>query len=766
FRSRALRRYLALCIFATCLYHSTRCLLRRRRHFGPSPSTSEYWSSSTLKMPTASDLITYIGVPLTVLGMIPILYNFGKAIWIRYRLSRTIPWPLRQHYTLITDPASGTVTVVAPKDWEVNLWCPFTYIERSSDSTCCITKWRHRIFYGLIHGSMWRISRSLILWSRFLDRHMHPDWETDDPYLWNSTWGDPTHGPNKPLIPALESYPGNGVSLAQEIFFPLLRDTFYFPWMTFAMRCNLRLAPKDHVRFIVDSDWKIEAHPRMPLKWRSFVFLALGLGVNILKFDPERCFGLAEQFDPEIESHLESESYLESESHLGYGFDPVQKSTSILSFHGYETLRFYFSGDNWMFQLIPECAHSFSIRTALAWLNVMSLERAGSKVYRSVAQTPDPEGLLASSSASGSASSPTSHSASNPASPPASHSTSSPASCPASSTASRPASNPASSSASGSASSLPSTISSSSAFPPLNTIDRRLEFYAEHAEGISNPISAAIIWMFYRNHCRQSGDIFLPISQQLLEVREIELLHLKTLDDENRLESEITGLFNGPGGCEAPHCTQILAELRNVFESSSFVKLSQIFHLALKSSRNKIINHQEHASSACGNKCTAMTDARNEVQNINSAISSAWGYRSLESIASSMVTSESVEFGQLMSYPKAMELRRKFDPLQNDEAVEEQDIPGELRMMARVLLALSPWDEAPRAEWAMKADMASRLHQIQEKLEALDEDTHELLQLLDDTARMAEGGLYTAPRCSLIKDVLGHPNAPKTVYLI
>ncbi|KAK6443410.1 hypothetical protein LTR95_000236 [Oleoguttula sp. CCFEE 5521] len=64
-------------------------------------------------MPSAVDIITYVGVPLTVAGVLPLLWNMGKALWIRSKLSNSIPWQLRPYFHLIADPAAGTVTVVA-----------------------------------------------------------------------------------------------------------------------------------------------------------------------------------------------------------------------------------------------------------------------------------------------------------------------------------------------------------------------------------------------------------------------------------------------------------------------------------------------------------------------------------------------------------------------------------------------------------------------------------------------------------------------------
>ncbi|KAK6810427.1 hypothetical protein RU639_013810 [Aspergillus parasiticus] len=63
-------------------------------------------------MVTATDVITYIGIPLVVLGVMPILWNAGKSWFLRRRLCAIIPrFVKHEFFTIIVDLASGTVSV-------------------------------------------------------------------------------------------------------------------------------------------------------------------------------------------------------------------------------------------------------------------------------------------------------------------------------------------------------------------------------------------------------------------------------------------------------------------------------------------------------------------------------------------------------------------------------------------------------------------------------------------------------------------------------
>lgn len=56
--------------------------------------------------------ITYIGVPLAVLGVLPILWNTVRSLWIRHYLASLIPTKALKNVSLMVDPAAGVVLVV------------------------------------------------------------------------------------------------------------------------------------------------------------------------------------------------------------------------------------------------------------------------------------------------------------------------------------------------------------------------------------------------------------------------------------------------------------------------------------------------------------------------------------------------------------------------------------------------------------------------------------------------------------------------------
>ena len=55
--------------------------------------------------------ITYIEIPLAVLSVMPLLWNTVKSFIIRYRLLSSLPKQRRKEYSLIMDPAAGSVSV-------------------------------------------------------------------------------------------------------------------------------------------------------------------------------------------------------------------------------------------------------------------------------------------------------------------------------------------------------------------------------------------------------------------------------------------------------------------------------------------------------------------------------------------------------------------------------------------------------------------------------------------------------------------------------
>ncbi|KAM0800314.1 hypothetical protein BDR22DRAFT_963277 [Usnea florida] len=121
-------------------------------------------------MPNATDIITYIGVPLAVLGVMPLLWNMVKSFIIRYRLQYrwqySFPKDARKHYSFIMDPAAGTVTVGvdAPQ-------LEFGNILRSS-------LWRSNQSFPFGRGFLYNREKDLMIepWMGFESVGIHPSY--------------------------------------------------------------------------------------------------------------------------------------------------------------------------------------------------------------------------------------------------------------------------------------------------------------------------------------------------------------------------------------------------------------------------------------------------------------------------------------------------------------------------------------------------------------------------------------------------------------
>ncbi|KAK8217875.1 hypothetical protein IWZ01DRAFT_523632 [Phyllosticta capitalensis] len=467
--------------------------------------------------------ITYIGIPLTVLGLMPIFWNIAKAFWIRFKLSRSIPWELRDYYNLITDPAAGTVTVVAPKLWIVDDFRNFfEFGKRShtSSSKCG----RHRVFHRLIEAFTWRISTGLKAVIKPL--RSSPKGEDRSPSLEAATEEGFEEDQIQDRIPALESYSKMSPPLDNRIW-AHPSSLLYRPWMTLAMSCNFEFQPQksgefenEETRFNVNIDWKIETPPRLKIGWTEFVFLASGFGANFFRFDPTK-----EEEENPLKSCLRDDMFL---FHASYG--------------------------GWIFQTHSGHWHSFSIRTALAWYDLMLLEHDdGTRTCLSISTAePATPGIF------------------NPRA--------------------------------GCENELPGIFS----------------VFDSSLEEILEPLSAAVTWMFYQNKCRELGDRFFPVNQQLQEARENVLWHFQTLKDEGRLEVEISAtLAQPPSEPDNQLCEKILEDLRKALSLSLVVRRTGEIHKNLAIARKNIKEHHDkHISSECGNACSAMEAARNEIDNV------------------------------------------------------------------------------------------------------------------------------------------------------
>ncbi|KAK8256945.1 hypothetical protein IWZ00DRAFT_182456 [Phyllosticta capitalensis] len=432
--------------------------------------------------------------------------------------------------------------------------------------------------------------------------------------------------------------------------------------MSLAMGGSMRFVPKvGEFRSVVDLDWKLKIPLELETNWRDFVLLSVGLGINLVDFDP------------------------------------TQKEMTLRDRLEFPALSFYTSSNgDWIFRAEPR-DYMFSMWYALASVNVMCLERAGSRYCRSLARFP--EGRLASDVLSS-----TGHQLE----------------------------------------------------PPLNSFACKFETYAENAESIEKPLSAAITWMFYQ---REFGDI-LPVSQQLLQTREQILCYFKTHDCGNHLEARISAILEDPAFKLSKFIKEeVLDGLRRALKQSTFVKGSWSLRNVLETVRKHVKEHQKHKNLNCSRTCAAIEAARDEFEKIDDG-----------PLQHSPGLLSSTRFNDrlLITHRKAKKVKQRFDPYINIEFGEERnfgDDSDDLLQMAQLLLALSPWDGVRRLEWEIRGDISYNLRQIREKLVSPVEHTEDLTKLLDETMVMATNGAFTAPRRRSIYDVLRMKALCEKVYL-
>ncbi|KAK8217889.1 hypothetical protein IWZ01DRAFT_131192 [Phyllosticta capitalensis] len=308
-------------------------------------------------MASAPDIITYVGVPLTVLGIMPILWDFFKAFWIRFRLSKSIPWQLRPFYTISADAANGEVTVVVESISCVHhgLWP-----DKRSAVQCTLTpgilfkRWSHRVFFRCLHACepMW--SELCYAWSKLMLSWLpsaREEYSMSDPHRYEDL------AEVNMKIPAAWTWRGEELSLVPKAFRLGEPDLLCRPWMAVASTLGICIHKELHyshgmflkrpaLRFTVGMDMEIPKHLPLAMDATDFLWFALALNVNPLMFDPTK-------------------------PGFTYGSRFGDCEAPILRFSNIE-------GD-WCFEVVRAgTKQQCSIRLALAWVNVICLERDGS----------------------------------------------------------------------------------------------------------------------------------------------------------------------------------------------------------------------------------------------------------------------------------------------------------------------------------------------------------------------------------------------------
>ncbi|KAM0722768.1 hypothetical protein Q7P37_002210 [Cladosporium fusiforme] len=193
-------------------------------------------------MATATDIITYVGVPLAVAGVLPLLWNAFMAIRIWLRLRESLPARVRHLYSFLVDPAAGKVTVVA--------------------------RMPHLNSPGL--DQLRGVSRRQVRRTRSLTRSLTGTLDQNNPP--SSQAEEDDYGPSPFHV---RKGPG-----------------LHRTWMSLAelMGLDLPVLYDEHgdvaqeARFAVESDMKASDATPLAMDWAHFVWMALCLGVG--PYDP------------------------------------------------------------------------------------------------------------------------------------------------------------------------------------------------------------------------------------------------------------------------------------------------------------------------------------------------------------------------------------------------------------------------------------------------------------------------------------------------
>jgi hypothetical protein len=241
--------------------------------------------SRCVVMADSGTQITYIGVPLTVAGVIPLLWNMVVAIQIWLRLRASIPPSLRRYYSLIIDPAAGQVTVVARMP---TLSSPGQWITSNP---------------GNDRNSLQKQSAESVSWPTVVVDAMRKitprphrqarDHGTSRLASFISTGVLSSFGMPFDILMRSMSQADRLGDITGGVRFGIIRSKLlHRPWMSVIENCNFRMRPSDEmdedqreeVRFTVQSDMKASDFTPLMMTWAHFVWICLALGVSA--YDP------------------------------------------------------------------------------------------------------------------------------------------------------------------------------------------------------------------------------------------------------------------------------------------------------------------------------------------------------------------------------------------------------------------------------------------------------------------------------------------------
>ncbi|KAK8243450.1 hypothetical protein HDK90DRAFT_123548 [Phyllosticta capitalensis] len=695
-------------------------------------------------MPSAPDLITYIGVPITVLGMLPILWNIAKSFIIRYRLSKSIPWEIRPFYSISADPANGNVMVYVP-----SLLCVHTNLwEENSDEKWPLSmsmrfkRWSHKAFHAsILHCKIWLIfmpwkwSQTTIVFqlvarysslpipSALINRMSSLSAvERGLRAIENRTQGDTT-GLRGILEANVLRSSRRGVLFWQLSPFKMDRSKYlYRPWMMIVLNCGLQIHYSDmekriDTRSTVNIDMSIEKHAPLAMGWQDFVLFALAIGIDPKTLKPEQ-----EKFE-----------LLRYNSNL-------------------KVLRGSRDGDDLLlgFQLNEE--NEYSVHRALSWFNIMGIERKDE--LKCLAMGHD----------------------------------------------------------------TMTTLSSDNFHNPLR--------HGSDPKDCRDPFAAALSWRFYDHRVfldyqkrewsflarmikRQLHDSdhgafdlanfrrhelmdrleghhvplgmpkfrrFVPVSQQLLEVRERSLCVLKALERRSCLKKMVFSLlgYNVDGSImedtdESKAPAQVFDSLRLAINDSAYVEESERFWHILQDISAKL---EVTSTDPLSRDISIHVDVGWLVRTSSTLLE---GFEGRPSPATKETQENIVGIPELQD--KVSKLLSWFDPFSDNYTPEKinlmhsfENVSDEVEnmsesigmtLLAHIVLALNDWGDLPRQTWELDLEFKTLLGQLQNDFDKKDAFKKTLKKALEH----AERGIYTAPSDKEMVSELLNEETDRMVYL-
>ncbi|KAK8243433.1 hypothetical protein HDK90DRAFT_462373 [Phyllosticta capitalensis] len=241
-------------------------------------------------MSSAADIITFVGVPLTVWGVLPISFNTAKMSRVRYQLLNSIPRQFVPSYKFFLDPANGKVIVVAH-----TLICthPGPWIDQRSGP-----RYTKREMLSSVEIRIPSYLLSFLDFSPFLSNTFQVSLVADafaSVLFWFlSTFREKGAGGDQEAVidlPVLRKSALDWRDLKMKTFELEAPRLLRRPWMEVALRCGFGLKSYtdpyyreggSEVRLDVDLDMHVRDPTPMMMRWKDFIWFALSISVDPL----------------------------------------------------------------------------------------------------------------------------------------------------------------------------------------------------------------------------------------------------------------------------------------------------------------------------------------------------------------------------------------------------------------------------------------------------------------------------------------------------